>query len=288
MLWPSYYMVQMGVRTENYHFSWNPGDDSDKKYAFDSKSSNTTENGEWIFKISDGLASPAALRFSTWQRESPLSYVIRNSARKRDVYDCPCSLRQLYVDSRYKIEDVDLWNKIRCRLSLGDDRSSCELNKKSEYLPDLCAYHKTMTVQSYGLSKPYEFAAVVTRCCYSSSRGNLIRKRSEKDSPLTQWLVTNASSSQLVETEDKVAQSYTNVVFSTALQGDTQVFQDACISTTWACDLYYERRPIPNCNSYSPPKQGWLYLDFCLRNVLVLPYLDFGMNISQKIKYFFI
>ena len=252
MLWTDDWLqVQMGIRTENSHFSWNHGDAANK-LAFDAKNSNTTKKGEWVFTLSERLASPAALRFYLWQNQPPLAADV---AGYTGVNDCPCSLSQLYIDSRYKSENKDLGNLLRCKYGVKKeeyDPNTCIIPANS---PDFCAYRKQIVVTS---SNP--LVAVVTRCCYTAGDGNLIIARSKEDAPLTQWLVTtNVNASQLVSNNATIALDSTEVVFSAALEGDTEPFNDGCIKTQ-SCDLYYERRPIPNCENYKAPKQGWFHL----------------------------
>ena len=252
MLWEdSWLKVQMGFRTSTRHFSWSHGNSSNA-LAFDNYSSNTTKNGEWIFSLSEGLSSPAAQRFHKWKKSPPFT---NDVLEYTNINDCPCALRQLILDTRYQIEDINLLSRVNCRYGITTDEYTEAISNNASYCqisseePDLCAYSNNII---WAQEEPD--VAVITRCCYKVNDGALISSRSAKTLPLTQWYITtNFTFFELNRTSFDL--SYRKMVFGRALESESVAFNDACVATS-SCDQYYERRPIPSCETYTPPEQG--------------------------------
>ena len=119
MLWTdSWFKIQVGHRVNGDEYSLQPN--SQHGFAFDDYMSvarpyegnpfNPGNQGEFVFQLSDGVFSNAVeQRFVDWINSESTGI----SADVINGTDCPCTLRQAFLDGRYVVEDRQQWDRIR-------------------------------------------------------------------------------------------------------------------------------------------------------------------------------
>ena len=188
-----------------------------RAYKFDSVIGSAGKPGMWIWKLADGLENDAARCFY-WYKKQPSTYFM-NIIKFHTWSDCPCTVNQVLLDSRFQFS-----------------------NSTSDAT---CYRGRTLW---FFRSRPFNF---FTTCCYSNALQSLINDIDPAKGPLTQKHISQKYSwyqlwrSFSVRTKSRLE----------AIQDSRTAFEQCCRKSS-QCNLYMEKRPVPTCSRYRPPSRG--------------------------------
>ena len=210
------YTFENGINQTTYQQTLNvPG--SHSAYKFHDAIGNTHFKGRWSWKLADNFDNNAAKCYDWYAKQPNENYLDR--IRRQSASDCPCLLKQMKFDRRF-------------RLSSSDSNMIC--------------YTQRSTWIFAGTSISYH-----TSCCYDPGSKFLINDVDPRLGLATQkhlslsylWVLISFSGSfrqqsrREAEIDDAKALEY-------------------CCQKSSLCNLYAQKRPVPTCTLYVPPVMG--------------------------------
>ena len=190
-------------------------------FAFDTVVGNTQKKGQWIHKLATNLDNSAASCYKWYDGQIANYYAQRLTTR---AFDCPCRSFQAFWDRRFR------WSGI---LRVDSDNF-------------LSVYDSRRIVIFIGTPISY-----FQKCCYDA-RGALVKGIiPNSEIPTTQHYVSIVYQWWQLW----FVRYFRPVARENALREDKNAFRDCCVNSD-LCQLYEEKRPLPKCEKYVPPRRG--------------------------------
>ena len=215
---------------------------------FDKAMFNVGLSGVYIVQVSDSVSNNASNACNSWKKTQPSLASLtayKNSARQiKRRLSCPCCIQQTFYDGRYQAEDGFIKARVKCVYK--DKKINCP---SLENVGVYCIQRKNVWFTSLSDSNNDKYA-VVTRCCYDSQNGGLIKENGIEAQPLTQnyFKVSKLTITQLRSRETR--DSFRNDAILQCLSP----YQSCCVNSAKCAD-YQSRTIIPTCENYKAPKK---------------------------------
>ena len=190
---------------------------SPKAYRYDAVVGNTGSKGLWLWKLSDKVQNEDAKCYA-WHAAQPSIQQI-DAMRSAPQNDCPCTLSQIRLDSRYRYEG---------------------------YTPGITCFKTRATRFFFFTSTSFH-----TQCCYRWRFGTLIN---HYDPDI--WPTSTVYLTQKFSWENIRWSWYLRQRSRTTSEADDGDAFSSCCKHSPLCWLFESKRPIPNCSRYRPPLIG--------------------------------
>ena len=237
------YTVESGRKRNTYQQTLNaPG--SPSAYKFHDVVGNTNFKGRWTWKLADNFDNNAEKCYE-WYAIQPSEDDI-DKIRKESVNDCPCILKQMESDRRF-------------RMSSRDSIMICYERRETGSLP--------------GTSISYH-----TSCCYDPDSRSLINTVDPELGLATQVHISLSYSSALIHSSnhDRSRSRIEAVADGTKALG-------YCCQKSSLCHLYHQKRPVPTCSLYEPPRMG-KYISLAYRQKYTIIQTDkFSLSLFSSV-----
>ena len=224
------YTVESGIKRNTYQQTLN-APGNPSAYKFHDVVGNTNFKGRWSWKLADNFDNNDEKCYEWYAKQPSENYLDR--IRAHIASDCPCLLEQMDFDRRFR---------------------------RSPKISNMICYEQRATYVFYRTSISFH-----TRCCYDQELHTLINNMDPELGLATQkHLSLSYSWSRIF-----FSGVYRRLSRSEAVADDAKALEYCCQKSS-LCHLYTQKRPVPTCSLYEPPRMGkYISLPYRLKYTII-------------------